>query len=92
MIPKIAFASKRDGKWQVYVMNADGTNQTRLTSDAIGAVDPTWSPDGRRIAYACGFGYPNDTMDICVMNADGSGPVNITRSPSNPERFPAWRP
>ena len=89
---KIAFASKRDGKWQVYVMNADGTNQTRLTSDAVGAIDPTWSPDGRRIAYACGFGYPNDTMDICVMNADGSGPVNITRSPSNPERFPAWRP
>ncbi|HXF44449.1 MAG TPA: hypothetical protein VNK70_03240 [Candidatus Paceibacterota bacterium] len=76
---------------QIYVMNADGSNAVRVTNDPIGAIDPTWSPDGRRIAYGGGCCWP-ETMDIFVINADGSGePVNITNS-RTAERFPAWRP
>ena len=78
--------------WQFYTMNADGSNQVQLTHDPVGAVDPTWSPDGRRIAYAGGC-CDAETMDIYIVNADGSGqPTNITNTPKLAERWPAWRP
>lgn len=88
---RIAFNSNRDGKNQIYVMDAGGSNQVRLTSDPIGALDPAWSPDGTRIAYSGGC-CEVSTMDIYVMNADGTNPTNITKTASLPERFPAWRP
>jgi TolB protein len=40
---KIAFISNRDGSRQIYVMNADGSGQTRLTSDEALYRDPAWS-------------------------------------------------
>lgn len=46
---KIAFVSQRDGRNQIYKMNADGTGQTRLTNNAASDVSPTWSPDGTRM-------------------------------------------
>ena len=68
-------------------MNADGTNQTRLTETAQSEFDPAWSPDGTRIAYARG---PNeDNTAIWVMNADASGQAQLTES----GRFePSWSP
>jgi Tol biopolymer transport system component len=41
---KIAFTSGRDGNAEIYVMNADGTNQTRLTINPANDFDPAWSP------------------------------------------------
>jgi TolB protein len=41
---KIAFASDRDGDWEVYAMNADGTDQTNLTENPADDYDPAWSP------------------------------------------------
>jgi WD40 repeat protein len=52
-------------------MNQDGSGQTRLTFDPAEDTQPAWSPDGRRIA----FFHAND---VFVMNADGSGQVNLT--------------
>src|SRR5436190_6391818 len=43
---KIAFQSYRDGNWEIYAMNADGSGQTRLTSNSAGDTQPAWSPDG----------------------------------------------
>ncbi len=79
---KIAFTSTRDGFGQIYVMNADGTNQVRLTTP-LAARDPAWSSDGQKIAYNTGTG---GTM--AVMNADGTG--QVTLAPGGQD--PAWSP
>jgi TolB protein len=60
---RIACQSNRDGQWEIYVMNGDGSGQKRLTED--GGFFAKWSPDGRKIAY-------NHGEDIYLMNADGS--------------------
>ena len=43
--------SNRDGNQEIYVMDADGSNPTRLTNDAKRDEDPDWSPDGTQIAF-----------------------------------------
>src|SRR6476646_3891628 len=81
---KIAFTSRRTGTSQVYVMNADGSNQTQLTFDPQPKDQvPDWSPDGSKIAYLADTHGIADIVnpswgDIWVMNADGSGQHPIT--------------
>jgi Tol biopolymer transport system component len=48
---KLAFVSGRDGNFEIYAMNPDGSGQTRLTTNPATDFDPAWSPDGRRIAF-----------------------------------------
>ncbi|MBM2827419.1 MAG: exported protein of unknown function, partial [Dehalococcoidia bacterium] len=48
---KIAFSSNRDGNGEIYVMNADGSGQTRLTNNSATEDLPAWSPDGSKIAF-----------------------------------------
>src|ERR1700694_2379111 len=48
---KIVFSSTRDGNYQIYVMNTDGSGQTRLTTNAARDSAPTWSPNGTKIAF-----------------------------------------
>jgi len=48
---KIAFVSNRDGNSEIYLMDYDGANQTRLTFNKVDDISPAWSPDGRMIAY-----------------------------------------
>ena len=81
----IAFASKRSGTFDIYVMNADGTRTRRLTSTPHDDGNPTWSPDGSRIAFGRGVG------DLYVMNADGTGARAVTKGRAE-ETEPAWSP
>ncbi len=48
---KIVFTSDRDGEWDLYVMDADGANVTRLTHGAVAYYRSMWSPDGKKIAF-----------------------------------------
>jgi len=79
----------------VYVVNADGSRQPtgltftrRLRNRAPRAALPAWSPDGRLIAF---LSSSDGNYDIYVMNADGSGQTNVTRSPADEFWF-AWSP
>jgi Tol biopolymer transport system component len=81
----IAFASKRSGTFDVYVMRADGDETRRLTATPEDELHPTWSPDGARIAFG-GAGK------IHVMDADGSAPRAITSGSLAEDAAPAWSP
>ncbi|MEK7353992.1 MAG: kelch repeat-containing protein, partial [Chloroflexota bacterium] len=85
---KIAFSSSRDGSYQIYSMNADSANQTRLTF--IGAENnfPDWSPDGTLVAFDS---MQNGNHDIWVMNSDGANQRRLTTNLAE-DRGPAWSP
>ena len=48
---KVVFHSTRDGNEEIYKMDSDGNNQTRLTFNEASDTYPVWSPDGRHIAF-----------------------------------------
>jgi dipeptidase D len=88
--PTIVFDSDRGGDHRdLYGMDGRGTHVVRLTAGEANSIAGPWSPDGTRIAYTT-FGLT--TSDIWVMNADGSGQVNLTNTPDVDEGFPAWSP
>lgn len=85
---KIAFMSDRDGSEQIYVMNADGSNPTRLTNGPANNRRPAWSPDGKKIVFASNR---DGDFEIYVMDADGSNPTRLTNNPATDDQ-PAWSP
>jgi type II secretory pathway pseudopilin PulG len=93
---KIAFASSRDGGtfWEIYVMNEDGTGQTRLTTNG-GSTTSNWEPhfvcDGKKIAFASSRDG-GTFWEIYVMNTDGTGQMRLTTNggPSVTNLWGAW--
>lgn len=77
---RIAFSSSPDGRQEIYVMNTDGSNPVRLTTQPSGhAASPTWSPDGTRIAFI--FQDPPSAPEVRIVNADGTGLVTVKTVP-----------
>ena len=74
---KIVFQSARDGQPEIYVMNADGSGQTRLTNNPAWDTAPSWSPDGTKILFTS---LRDDPMvpALYLMNADGSNQTRVT--------------
>lgn len=74
---KIAFDTNRDGNSEIYVMNADGSNQKRLTNNAANDYSPSLSADGSKIAFTSDR---DGNEEIYVMNADGSNQTRLTNN------------
>lgn len=97
--PRIAFVrvardSNGDGDldWDdrrvIYVMDETGGSLRQLTSENLDGYSPAWSPDGRRIAFACRQGAD---WEICTMESDGSDVRMLTSNPFQDEG-PSWSP
>ncbi|MBN1680701.1 MAG: PD40 domain-containing protein [Anaerolineae bacterium] len=84
----IAFGSDRDGDWDIYVMNPDGSNVRQLTLNTDDDFRPAWSPDGRQIAF---HSDRDGDYEIYVMNADGSNVRQLTFNTAA-DVHAAWSP
>jgi tetratricopeptide (TPR) repeat protein len=67
---QVAFMSKRDGNWEIYVVDLDGSGLQRLTRDPANDGLPAWSPDGRALAFVSDRG---GSWAVWAMRPDGSG-------------------
>ena len=94
--PDLAFVSTRDGDYAIFEMNADGGAQRRLTphegdpsqgpARLFFQIEPSWSPDASQIAFSS---RRSGTLDIYVMNADGTGTRRLTSGKQN-DSHPTW--
>ena len=85
---QIAFDSTRDGNWELYVMDADGSGQTRLTDHPALDARPVWSPNGQQIVFESertGRGLRR----VYVMAADGS---QVRRLSAGQDVGADWQP
>ena len=74
--------------YDIWVMNPDGTNQTKLTDNPAVDEMPEWSPDGTKIAF---HSFRDFNWEIYIMDPDGSNQTRITNN-LNFDAYPAWRP
>jgi Tol biopolymer transport system component len=95
---ELAFGGCCDDYYDIYVVNADGTDLRRLTNERDNGVDgahsPAWSPDGSKIAYSVDRYNENsqdETHGISIVNAAGGDPDFITWS-VNIDESPVWSP
>jgi TolB protein len=82
----IAFASNRDGRYDIWRMADDGSNPVNLTRDFEGGIKPAWSPDGTQIAYS---GSYQGASGILVMDSDGRTVRVVTNDNGY---WPTWSP
>ncbi len=94
----IAFVSNQDTsitRFQVFRMNSDGFGQTRLSDLPGHNWDPTWSPDGRKIAFTSDRPGSDETTDWDVWRmraTDGANPTNLTDNAAALDFDPEWQP
>ena len=97
---RIAFMSNRID-WRngdIYLMNPDGKQIRQLTEQAGFDEEPAWSPDGKKIAFVSYRDLepiPKGGIwrgEIYLMNADGSNPINLTRSVERADGTSSWSP
>ena len=79
---------KADDPWQLYLMNADGTNPHPVTGSRLGEAHPAWAPHGRSAAFVS---QREGNKEIYIMRLDGSSLANLTRHPAE-DWTPAWSP
>lgn len=84
---RIAFHTNRNGNYEIFLMNTDGSAPVNLTSNPSGDFLPAWSPDGSRIVFES---TRDGNSELYVMKADGSDVVRLTNSPGI-DSFAAWR-
>jgi uncharacterized protein YjdB len=85
---RIVFSSNRSGSFDLYMMDMDGQNLRRLTTDPANEGEPAWSPDGTQIVYTANTGK---VTQIAVMLAEG-GPSRLLTATSGGNHSPAISP
>ncbi len=85
---RIVFSSDRDGNFEIYTANVDGSDPVRLTDSPAADGEPVWSPDGTRILFTS---ERAGNAEIYSMQADGSDVTRLTDDPGV-DVSPAWSP
>ena len=83
---KIAFHSRRGSNTDIYVVNADGENEWRFTTDINEDTYPAWSPDGTKLLFVSDR---DGNEEIYIANADGSEQTNLTNNKAA-DSYPTW--
>lgn len=87
---QVAFVSDRGGIPQLFTMNIDGTNQSKVDLPDMGyVIDPAWSPNGQLLAFS--WRRPNGNYDLYIMELVTRQLVELTRDVGRNER-PSWAP
>ena len=77
---RLAYASNKDGNWELYIYDLDDNVTTRMTYDLSFQAAPAWSPDGNWLVYES---YQGNNLDIYAMPIDGSEtPIRMTDDPA----------
>ena len=87
---KIVYETNRDGNWELYLCNADGSGSVNLTNTKdVDELYPKPSPDGSKICFVADEGKgAGKVRNIYYMNADGTGRVKVATN----GREPCWSP
>lgn len=89
---RIAFHSEKTGDFEIWVMNADGTDARPLTTTPGRDIEPAWSPDGTKIVFASARDDP-ENLQLYIMNADGSDQHRLFDEVRSWDNWtPAWSP
>jgi Tol biopolymer transport system component len=88
---RIAFSGGGRHAEDVYVVDANGGNLRRVTSDPASDFDPSWAPDGARLAYRHQTGL-DPTSEVWVIDSDGQDAHDISNEADSADWGPSWSP
>jgi Tol biopolymer transport system component len=87
---KIAFEANRDGNYEIYVMNADGSDEHNLTANESLDALPAWSADGRELAFESERAEKGN-RDIYVMSASNGTVIDRLTTAAAADEMPDWQ-
>lgn len=88
---EVVFVSGRSGPAQIYRMNIDGADIVRLTNGEGEAGNPSWHPDGQRIAFKWTRGFEPGNYNIFIMDIASRAVTQLTHGEGRNEN-PVWAP
>lgn len=88
----LVFVSETPEEQAIMVVEVESGDVQELTRRAGVEANPTFSPDGKRIAFYSDRGRPGEDLDLYVMDADGSNVRPLKEDPQNMNLFPVWSP